>query len=488
MQFFPALRPLIFILGPMLSFLGFAMLLPASADYVSGNHDWVSFTASAVISVFLGGVMIFSGSGKIEELNIRQTFLLTVLSWFLMSSIGALPFYLSFHNLTFTEAVFETVSGLTTTGSTVLTGLDSAPPGILLWRGILQGIGGIGIIVMAIAILPFLRLGGMQLYRTESSDMSEKVLPRVARLTAAIVGVYFGIIALCWFALWAAGMTSFEAIIHSMAAVSTGGFSTSDKSIGHFHSDLIEWILTFFMIAGSLPFVSYVSMIKKRGAERFNEPQIKGFLFFLLVIILAMTLWLTLAKGMPIWHALTASAFNLVSIVTTTGFTSEDYTLWGYFPIIFVLFLTFVGGCTGSTAGGIKYLRIQLAAGAIRKELRRLTMPHGVYTVRYGGKPVDNDTLVGALDMAVIFVVCIILITLGLAATGLDFTTSFSGAATAMANVGPGLGKIIGPSGTFQDLSETAQWLLTLAMLLGRLEIFTMVVLATRGYWKDVFV
>jgi trk system potassium uptake protein TrkH len=479
-----AFHPILFIVGILVSVMGVSMLAPAITDAIAGSADWITFTLSSACVGFIGGLCLFSSRGHPIRLNLRQAFLLTALSWISLSAVAALPFVISELRLSYTDAFFEAISGLTTTGSTVLVGLDHMPPGILLWRAMLQWLGGIGIIVMAIAMLPFLRVGGMQLFRMESSDRSEKALPRAAQLAAATSVAYAALSVACAFAYFAAGMTGFEAVTHAMTTVSTGGYSTSDGSIGHFESPVIHWVATLFMILGALPFVIYIQAVQGRHRPILANSQVRRFLQGMVVVVLLMTAWIW-HDGQALTDALRLAAFNVVSIVTTTGYATADYGLWGTFPVLMFFFLTFLGGCTGSTSGGIKTLRLELAILMIRNQLQRLFLPNAVLSISYKGQAVGDDVVRSAMTFVFIFVVGVAVLGISLGLLGLDFVTAFSGAATAIANVGPGLGDVIGPAGNFSSLPDAAKWLLSAGMLMGRLEFLTVLVALSPMFWRD---
>jgi len=478
-------RPILFVLGALLAALALGMVAPAIADLAASNSDWITFAVSAALSAFLGVLLLLATMGEGVELNLRQAFLLTTSSWITLSAVGALPFMFSTLNLSYTDAFFEAVSGLTTTGSTVLIGLDEMPPGILLWRAILQWIGGIGIIVMAIAMLPYLRVGGMQLFRTESSDRSEKALPRAAQVAAATSLAYVALSVACAMAYYAGGMTGFEAVVHAMTTVSTGGYSTSDSSMGHFESPAIHWTATLFMLLGALPFVLYIKSFQGRLGSFWRDSQVRHFVTGVLIVVLALAVWLYLTGDVEPAAALRLAAFNVVSVITTTGYATADYGDWGQFAVVVFFFLTFLGGCTGSTSGGIKAFRLEVATMAMRKQLHRLFQPHGVFPTIYRGQVLAKDVSRSVMDFLFIFVMAFIALAVGLAALGLDFVTAISGAATALANVGPGLGSVIGPAGNFAALPDAAKWMLSAGMLMGRLEFLTVLVVVMPAFWRD---
>jgi len=478
------LRPILFIIGLLVAGMGLAMAIPALADLATGNADWRVFAASMAFSVVFGVLLVSMSAGGPIALSVRQGFLLTTSSWLILSVVGALPLLFSDLHLSSTDAFFEAISGLTTTGSTVLTGLDRMAPGILLWRGLLQWIGGIGIIVMGLAILPYLRVGGMHLFRMESSDQSEKAMPRIAALASATMIAYAMLSVACASAYYVAGMTGFEAVIHAMTTISTGGYSTSDASLGHFANPAIHWIASLFMVLGSLPFVIYLRAVVESPRAFWQDSQVRHFLCGLMFSVLLLLCWLLMAREVGFMDALRLATFHVVSIVTTTGYATEDYLAWGPFAAVTLFVLTFVGGCTGSTAGGIKTLRFELAAVMIGRHLKGLSHPHGVFPMKYRGHTVPAEVTRSAMNFFFVFMLAFAALTLGLSYEGLDMVTALTGAATALANVGPGLGDIIGPVGNFASLPDAAKWMLAFGMLLGRLELFTVLVVVLPGFWR----
>jgi trk system potassium uptake protein TrkH len=383
----------------------------------------------------------------------------------------------------FTNAFFESMSGLTTTGATVIVGLDAAPPGILLWRALLQWLGGIGIIGVAIAILPALGVGGMQLFRTESSDRSEKVMPRAREIATAIVLIYAGLTMLCGVAYWLVGMTPFEALAHALTTVSTAGFSTSDSSMGHWNSPALHWLATLFMLSGAIPFVLYIRLFQgQRDALR--DSQVWVLLGFLALVITCLATWLVLTGRYGAADALRYAAFNVVSVVTTTGYATTDYGLWGNVAVGVFFGLMFVGGCTGSTSGGMKIFRFEVMARMLRSHFLRLLYPRGVFARVYAGRPLPDDVVASVVVFFSLYFTCYSALTIALMAFDLDFLTSASAAATSLSNVGPGLGPIIGPAGNFSTLPDASKWLLSFGMLLGRLELFSILILFVPQFWR----
>ena len=460
------------------------MGIPALADAAVGHPDWQVFALSAALTLFVGGALVLTNRTRGIRLTIRQAFVLTTASWVVLAAFASLPFAFSDLGLSFTDAFFEAMSGITTTGSTVISGLDSAPPGILLWRALLQWLGGIGIIVVAVGVLPILRIGGMQLFRMESSDSSEKVLPRVTQVAAGIGLIYIALTAICAASYRLAGMTSFESVVHAMTTIATGGFSTSDASVGHFDSAPIEWIATVFMVTGALPFVLYLQAVRGKPGLLIRDSQVQWFLSIVAVGILSLAAWQWLENGSALGLAIRQAAFNVVSIITGTGYATTDFSQWGGFALAAFFLFMFIGGCAGSTSCGIKVFRFQVLYATARVQMSRLTQPHGVFIPLYNRRPISEAVAASVMGFFFLFVVCFAVLALLLGMLGLDFLTSVSGAASAMANVGPGLGEIIGPAGTFASLPDAAKWLLAAGMLLGRLELFTVLVLFTPAFWR----
>ncbi len=477
-------RPIFLVIGLLLATLALVMLVPMTVDIFAGNPDWEVFALSSGVTLFVGVAMALTSRTDALHLSIRQAFLMTTLSWVSLTFFAALPFVYSEMGLSFTDAFFEAMSGITTTGSTVITGLDEAPAGILLWRALLQWLGGIGIIVMAIAVLPMLKVGGMQLFRMESSDQSEKVLPRAAQIATAIGVIYLVLSGICAGAYWLAGMTGFEAIAHAMTTIATGGFSTSDGSVGHFDSAWIDMIATVGMIIGSLPFILYLKTLQGEFQAVFSDSQVQWFISLVAVVVLTTVGWLWLENGLDLLVSLRLASFSIVSIITGTGYAISDYSLWGSFALPIFFFIMFIGGCAGSTTCGIKIFRFQVLYAATRTQIHHLLQPHGVFIPYYNKRPISEEVIVSVLSFFFMWFFSFTMLALALGLLGLDYMTALSSAATAIANVGPALGPIVGPGGTFQSLPDNAKWLLSGGMLLGRLELFTVIVLFSRSFWR----
>lgn len=479
--------PLIKLLGLLLLLLGSFKAAPTLLLALQNQTaDTRVFFFSMLFTLACGAGMVLIGSLAPFYLRGRQIFLLTSLSWIVLSLFSSLPLIFGSTQLSLADAIFESVSGLTTTGATILSGLDTTSQGILLWRGILQWLGGIGIIVLGMAILPFLQVGGMRLFQSESSDWSEKALPRSGTLVKAIGKVYIGLTSLCILSYWLAGMNPFDALVHGMTTSATGGFSNYDASMSYFAStSRILWIGVVFMFLGSLPFVLFVHLIQGNPSPIYKDSQVRALAKILLAAVLIMTFYLASQQNWDLSKALTQAAFNVVSIISTTGYSSSDYNGWGNFAVIFFFYIMFIGGCSGSTSGGFKIFRHQLSLILMRNQMMTLLHPRGVFSQQYNGRHVPDDVIRSMVAFAFFFFATIAALALALSFMGLDFITSFTSAVTAVANIGPGLGDIVGPTGNFASLPDLGKWLMSLGMILGRLEIVTFMILFTRAFWRN---
>ena len=465
-------------------YMAVLMLIPASVDLYYGNPDWKVFVISAILVGGLSSSVALATHGERPPISARFGFLLVNILWVTTAFAGAVPFLEASVALDATDAVFEAVSGLTTTGSTVLTGLDNMPPGILLWRSFLQWVGGIGVIAFGLFALPFLRVGGVSQLKIESSDIDDLPFSRYRSYIIALVSIYVGLTAVCVVAYVAGGMTPFNAINNAMATLSTGGFSTSDKSFGLYTGNpAILWTAVFFMFIAALPFSILILLVTRRRLDTLLDPQIRVYAAYTVVFVLLVALYLRIADGVSFGLALTLSAFNIVSVITTTGFASGDYTEWGPFAVACFFVATFLGGCSGSTSGGIKAYRFYVLYQMLTGSLRGLIYPHSVNQVRYGDRQFDTEMQRAVALFVAAFGAILCALTLLLAATGLDILTALTGVITALTNVGPGLGTVIGPAGNFVTLTDFAKWVLIAAMLLGRLEILAVLVLLSPAFW-----
>ncbi|SFL60935.1 TrkH family potassium uptake protein [Shimia aestuarii] len=478
------LRPVGYVIGLLVAMLGMTMLLPMAVDLMDGAEHWSTFFISAVVTILSGGLVSLScHNGRGSGLSLQQTFLLTTGVWVALPVFGAMPFILGATEARIVDAVFEAMSGLTTTGSTVFSGLDDLPRGMLLWRGLLQWLGGIGIIVVAMVFLPELRVGGMQIFRSEAFDTMGKILPRATAISAQISVIYVGLTLACLTTYVVMGMPVFDAVVHALTTVSTGGFSTRDASFGAF-SGPMEYAASVFMILAALPFVRYVQMVNGQSRPLLRDSQVHVFLITIGVLVLLFTVVLTRIFPHHWEQSFREALFNITSIISGTGYASVDYMNWGGFIITMFFFIGLIGGCAGSTACSVKIFRYQLLFSAIKVQLRKIQHPSGVFTTRYQGRRVDEDVLSSVMTFFVFFTVSLGVLAVALSMTGLDFVTAISGAATAIANIGPGLGDIIGPAGNFSTLNDTAKWLLIIGMLIGRLELLAVYVLFTVQFWR----
>ena len=478
-------KTVFFAIGVLLVILGAFMLIPFFVQFIYDEKN-NAFLLSASVTAFIGTLLVLTNLEINRKLNLQQVFLLTTLSWLGIAIFGCLPFLLSNLDLSLVDAFFESMSGITTTGSTIITNLDNAPKSILIWRAILQWLGGIGVIVMAITILPLLNVGGMQLFRMDSSDTTEKVLPKTREITLVISIIYLTLTFACGISYWAVGMNMFDSIAHAMTTIATGGFSTYSGSIGHFHNPRIEIISIIFIVLGSIPFIAYLKFVKGDKKIFLKDSQIKGLVYILIFSILLMLLYLMLNnKEYSFSENLRISAFNVVSVLSGTGYVTADFSSWGKFPLIFFLFLMFIGGCAGSTTCGIKIFRFQILGRFIINQIKKLVYPHGVFSIKYNNKKINDTFIYSIITFIFLYFFIFFILAALLSINGLDFITAISGSASAISNVGPGLGDIIGPNGNFSDLPNFSKLSLSLGMLLGRLELFAVLVLFFPAFWRN---
>ncbi len=477
-------KTVFFITGILVVVLGIFMTVPYGIQIIySENNN--SFLASSIVTIFIGILIILINLKKDNQLNLQQAFLFSVIAWVSIAIFGSLPFMLSNLKLSFSDAFFESMSGITTTGSTVILDLDSSPKSILLWRAIMQWLGGIGIIVMATTVLPLLKVGGMQLFKTDSSG-TEKILPKTIEVAATIITIYLTLTSLCAAVYWFQGMNIFDSIAHSFTTLATGGFSTHNESIGYFKNPGIEITATIFIILGSIPFIAYLKFIKGNKKIFHEDVQIRGFVYLLLISILIMFIYLFINNNDHSFQDnLRISSFNVLSILSGTGYVTDDFGLWGEFPLIFFIFLMFIGGCAGSTTCGIKVFRLQILFLFIKNQIKKLIYPNRILVLNYNNEKIEDSFINSVIVFIFSYLFLFILIAVLLSITGLDFLSAISGAATSLSNVGPGLGEMIGPNGNFSEVSNVSKWILSFAMLLGRLEIFAVLVLFLPSFWRS---
>tara|TARA_B100000963_G_C22627809_1_gene673307 strand:- start:942 stop:2390 length:1449 start_codon:yes stop_codon:yes gene_type:complete len=478
-------KTVFFIIGLLLIVLGLSMLIPYYIQILY-NENSHSFIASAFITVFIGILLVLANLEKDFKLNLQQTFLFSTLAWVAVALFGSLPFILSPIQFSFSNAFFESMSGITTTGATIITDLDNSPKSILIWRALMQWLGGIGIVVMAITILPLLKVGGMQLFKMEGPDSTEKILPRTIEVASIIIITYLSLTFACSVLYWFFGMSIFDSIAHSMTTIATGGFSTHNDSIGFFQNSNVEITASIFIILGSLPFISYLKFIKGNKKIFFKDEQIIGLIYLTLFSIIVMFSYLIiLGNDGSLLDKIRIASFNVVSILSGTGYVTDDFSLWGKFSLIFFLFLMFIGGCAGSTSCGIKIFRFQMLFIFIKNQVKRLISPNNVIIIKYNNQKINDDFLNSVIIFIFSFLFIFLIISVLLSISGLDFITAISGAASAISNVGPGLGDTIGPNGNYYSLPNLSKWILSFGMLLGRLELFAVLVLFFPSFWRN---
>ena len=475
-------KTVFFTLGILQIILGIFMLIPIIAQFFYSEID-SSFFGASIVTIIFGTLFFLSNLDHDKKLNLQQAFLLTALSWISIAIFGSLPFVFSSVNFSYTNAFFESMSGITTTGSTIISNLEVMPKGILLWRALLQWLGGIGIIVMAITLMPIMNVGGMQLFKVSNRDSSEKILPKSKEIALRLIYIYSVLTALCAFSYKILGMNLFDSLTHSMTTIATGGFSNYNESIGFFDSFSIEISALIFIILGSLPFIAYIKFLSGDKKIFISDNQIKTFLkiIFFSILILLVYLYLNNQTQLDFRSAL----FNVISILTGTGYVNAQFDDWGGFPLVLFLVLMFIGGCAGSTTCGIKIFRIQILYSFIANQIKKIIYPKGIFVLKYDQSPVDNKFISSIISFIYMYLVIFFIIAALLSVTGLDFITSISGAATSISNVGPGLGSTIGPNGNFSSLPDISKWILSLGMILGRLELFAILVLFLPSFWRN---
>ena len=476
-------KTVFFTLGILQVILGISMVFPIIVQIIFGELD-SSFISASLITIVFGTLFFLSNLEHDRKINFQQAFLLTALSWISVAIFGSLPFIFSDLNLSITDAFFESMSGITTTGSTIITDLDSTPKSVLVWRAILQWLGGIGIIVMAITLMPIMNVGGMQLLKVSSGDASEKILPKTKEITIRLIIIYVALTLLCTLFYKIFGMKFFDSFTHSMTTIATGGFSNYNDSIGHFNNFKIEITSMIFIILGSIPFIAYIKYLSGNKKIFITDVQIKSFIKIIFFSILILFIYLVIFNKSFSEISLRSISFNVISILTGTGYVTTNFDTWGNFPLIYFLILMFIGGCAGSTTCGIKIFRVQILYLFLKNQLKKMIYPRGIFVLKYDNNNVNDKFMASIIAFIYLYIIIFFIIAALLSLTGLDFTTSISGAATSISNVGPGLGKLIGPNGNFSQLPDFSKWVLSLGMLLGRLELFAILVLFLPSFWQ----
>ncbi len=479
------LKPIALVSGTVICAVGFFLFIPLVTELIYKTETWQSYAVPILLYLIVGGSLVITNRNVDLKITLKEAFVITVLSWLLMTFLCAVPFLYTEVNLGIVDALFESMSGVTTTGATTLNNLDLLPKGILIWRAFLQWLGGIGIVVIALFILPFLRIGGMQLFHLEGDDPYDKSLPKISSIIKKIFFIYLILTILLIFFYYIFGMSLFDAITHSFTTISTGGFSNYDKSFAFFNNDKLLIVAIIFMILGSLPFLVLVQTNNKNLFAIFKDHQIR---VFILILTITVTLIFYLANSYingNYYNKLISVSFNTISIISGTGYISENFENWGNYASVLFLILMFIGGCAGSTTGGLKIFRIQILFKYLNLHLKKMLQPHAVLASYFNSKSITESTYESVMSFFFLYIFTFSLSALLLSFSGLDFLTCISAAASAISNVGPGLGSVIGPDGNYATLNNFSKIVLTATMFLGRLEMLTIIILFLPSFWKN---
>ena len=479
------LKPIALVSGTVICAVGFLLFLPLITEVIYRTESWQSYAVPVLLYLIVGGSLVITNKNVDLKISLKDAFIITVLSWLLLAIVCSVPFMYTETNLSLADAIFESVSGITTTGSTIFSDIDSLPKGILIWRALLQWIGGIGIVVIALFILPFLRIGGMQLFHLEGDDPYEKFLPKISSVISKIFVIYFVLTIVLFFFYYINQMSIFDAIAHSFTTISTGGFSTHSDSFAYFDNVKIYCVAIVFMIIGSLPFLVLAQITFTNYQNVLKDNQIS---LFLIILLFATLIIFFLANNFvegTYFEKFISISFNTISIISGTGFVSDNYENWGNYASVLFLILMFIGGCAGSTTGGLKVFRFQILFKYIHLHLKKMLHPHVVIASYFNGKRVSGSTFESVTTFFFLYILTFSISALLLSFSGLDFLTCISAAASAISNVGPGLGEIIGPNGNYSSLSDSSKYILSITMFLGRLEMLTIFILFLPTFWKN---
>ena len=479
------LKPIALVSGTLICAVGFLLFLPLITEVIYRTESWQSYAVPVLLYLIVGGSLVITNKNVDLKISLKDAFIITVLSWLLLAIVCSVPFMYTQTNLSLADAIFESVSGITTTGSTIFTDIDSLPKGILIWRALLQWIGGIGIVVIALFILPFLRIGGMQLFHLEGDDPYEKFLPKISSVISKIFVIYVVLTIVLFFFYYINQMSVFDAVAHSFTTISTGGFSTHSDSFGYFDNVKIYCVAIVFMIIGSLPFLVLAQISFSNFRTIFKDNQIRVFLIILLFATLIIFFLANSFVEGTYFKKFISISFNTISIISGTGFVSENYEKWGNYASVLFLILMFIGGCAGSTTGGLKVFRFQILFKYIHLHLKKMLHPHIVIASYFNGKRVSGSTFESVTTFFFLYILTFSISALLLSFSGLDFLTCISAAASAISNVGPGLGEIIGPNGNYSSLTDSSKYILSITMFLGRLEMLTIFILFLPTFWKN---
>ena len=478
-------KPIALVGGTVICSVGFLLFIPMITEIIYQSESWQSYAVPILLYLIVGGSLVITNRNVELKISIKEAFLITVLSWILLGILCSVPFIYTQTDLSVIDAFFESMSGITTTGATILNNLDELPKGILLWRALLQWLGGIGIVVIALVILPFLRIGGMQLFHLEGDDPYDKFLPKISSVVAKIIIIYTSLTAILFILYYLNHMTLFDALAHSLTTISTGGFSTHNDSFAYFQNTSILNVAIIFMILGSFPFLLLAQMSITNASSLFKDHQIR---LFLTILVFAISLIYYFAKPYvdgSAFYQLSTISFNTISIISGTGYVSANFEQWGNYASVLFLLLMFIGGCAGSTTGGLKIFRFQILFKYIHLHLKRMLQPHIIITAKFNGKKVTESTYESVVIFFFVYILTFAASALLLSFSGLDFLTCISAAASSISNVGPGLGEIIGPEGNYSSLTNYSKLVLILTMFLGRLEMLTIFILLLPSFWKN---
>lgn len=476
-------QPVFMISGYILGILGLIMLIPAGLDFWEYEKIWSPFVPSAMVTIFFGFSLFLSNYTKVEKISLKQAYLVTVVSWCAVGVFASLPFLFSNSHYEFVDVFFETVSGVTGTGATIISDVESLPQAILLWRSILNFLGGLGIVIFAVALLPFLGIGGMRIFQRENSDSNDKFMPKFSYIAKRIVWVYTILAILCTAALYFCGMDLFDAVNHAMSAIGTGGFSTKNNSIEAFDSFSIECVIMFFMLSGSLPLTFYI-LLFRRGAANKND-QVSMFLKMVFICGLFVSIYLFATSDYTLGQSLRYSFFSVISVMTTTGLSSVNFVDWGVWTSAVFMLLSLSGGCTGSTSGSIKTFRWQLVYAYLHKYMLSMVEPNRIIPLKVGNINPSQNVVTSVFVYVFSFIISVLLIGVIVSLNGVDFSTSLAASVACMTNVGVGSVEILGPSGNYAFFAAPVKYILCFAMLLGRLEVITVMVIFTKSFWRS---
>ena len=477
-------HPVVNILGRLTFCLGVLMYLPAALDHAQGDRNAAAFATAATLVWAVGAMVTLATRGALRRaFDLRSAFLLTVAIWVLSPLIGALPLMIGAPHLEFTDAYFEAVSGITTTGSTVIVGLSDLPAGMNLWRGMLNWLGGLGIAFIAMIFLPVMRVGGMQFFRTEGFDTLGKILPRASDIALSLIWVYAGLTLACLMAYKAIGMSALDSAIHAFSTIATGGFSAQDSSFGAYGGSA-EYVGALFMVLSAIPYIRYVQLVSTRSGAIWRDVQVHGFLRWILLSVGMVTLWRWWQGGQGLEEAFRQSLFNLISIMTGTGVFSTDISHWGGFALVVAFVVGIIGGCSGSSSAALSVFRVQLAMAAVRAHLRQVSLPHRVEPVRYAGRAVDEATLSGVMTFVTGYILLMGVFSVAIALSGLDMQSAIFASWSSLGNIGFGIGPAIAATGTYADFPPSAKWIMILAMLIGRLSLLAVFVVLMPRFWR----